>query len=229
MLINETRLIYKVISGSRAYGTANESSDLDIRGVFIGTFEQLILPNQKIESVTNQFGEDILYYELGKFMQLVLKQNPTVLELLWLKDEFILNISEHFIKIKENKKAFLSKELIAPFLGYAIQEKRQMATLENSKKKSKCCHHLFRLLYSAKAVLLTHELPTQLKEKEEILLIKNTIDNDYQELMFKCDILIQEIKELEHTSKLRDKCDYALAYGFITDIYKTYFYETQNT
>ena len=78
-------IIFECISGSRAYGLDTASSDTDIRGVFI-------LPKEDFYSLDyvgqiNNETNDIVYYELRKFIELLSKNNPNILEL--------LNVSEN--------------------------------------------------------------------------------------------------------------------------------------
>lgn len=73
-------IILESISGSRAYGLDTKESDTDIKGVFV-------LPKQQfygfgyIPQISND-SNDIVYYELGRYMQLLSVNNPNILELL---------------------------------------------------------------------------------------------------------------------------------------------------
>ena len=73
-------IIYECISGSRAYGLALPTSDTDIRGVFILPKEQYYGLNY-IPQVADETN-DTVYYELGRYIELLGKSNPNILELL---------------------------------------------------------------------------------------------------------------------------------------------------
>ena len=73
-------IILECISGSRAYGLDTEDSDTDIKGVFVLPKNDFYGLNY-IPQVNNQ-SNDIVYYELGRFMQLLSLNNPNLLELL---------------------------------------------------------------------------------------------------------------------------------------------------
>lgn len=111
-------IIFECISGSRAYGLATASSDTDIRGVFI-------LPKEKCYSLEyvgqiNNETNDIVYYELKKFIELLSKNNPNILELLSVPEDCILIKHHLFEKVKP--KYFLSKLCKDTFANYAFTQ-----------------------------------------------------------------------------------------------------------
>ena len=71
-------IIFECISGSRAYGLDTPASDTDIRGVYILPQDQFYSLNY-IEQISNETN-DIVYYELRKFIELLSKNNPNILE-----------------------------------------------------------------------------------------------------------------------------------------------------
>ena len=79
-------IIFECISGSRAYGLATPTSDTDIRGVFISPPEIFYSLNY-VDQINNE-SNDIVYYEIRKFAELLLKNNPNILELLNILIEF---------------------------------------------------------------------------------------------------------------------------------------------
>ena len=111
-------IIFECISGSRAYGLATDSSDTDIRGVFVvpkTDFYSLGYVDQ-ISNETN----DIVYYELRKFIELLAKNNPNILELLNVPEECILKKDPIFEQIK--MEYFLSKLCKDTFANYAYTQ-----------------------------------------------------------------------------------------------------------
>lgn len=112
-------LIFKAIVGSQAYGTNTPDSDIDIKGVYIQdpfdvssfNYEPQILPDK-----------DTTYWEVRRFLELVMSSNPTVLELLFTPEDCILYEHPLFTMIKEKRDLFLSKECRNSFMGYAKQQ-----------------------------------------------------------------------------------------------------------
>jgi predicted nucleotidyltransferase len=73
-------LLFECISGSRAYGTDLPTSDTDIKGVFVLP-EDEFFGLRYIEQINNA-SNDIVYYELKRFIELLNRNNPNILEML---------------------------------------------------------------------------------------------------------------------------------------------------
>lgn len=115
---DQHHLLYKCISGSQAYGLALPHSDTDIKGVFI-------LPKDEFFglSYTDQINNDTndeMYYEIKKFIDLLLKNNPNILELLNTPDDCILHRHSVMDLIKPGM--FLSKLCNQTFGQYAYAQ-----------------------------------------------------------------------------------------------------------
>lgn len=83
-----SHLLLKCISGSQAYGLALPHSDTDIKGVFIQPKKEYYGLTY-IDQINNETN-DIMYYEVKKFVELLLKNNPNILELLSTPDDCVL-------------------------------------------------------------------------------------------------------------------------------------------
>jgi len=115
---NNNLLLFECISGSKAYGVSTPQSDTDLRGVFYLPKERFYglgyIP--QISCETN----DAVYYELGRFVELLLKSNPTLLEMLAMPDDCILYRHPLMERLKIDM--FLSKRCKDSFAGYAIAQ-----------------------------------------------------------------------------------------------------------
>ncbi|MBC7862557.1 MAG: nucleotidyltransferase domain-containing protein [Bacteroidia bacterium] len=110
--------LLKAISGSRAYGLNHAKSDTDYKGVFI-------LPKKEYygleytEQVSNSTNDEI-HYELKKFIDLLNKNNPNILELLATPEDCILIRNPVMDQIKAEN--FLSRLCKQTFAGYATSQ-----------------------------------------------------------------------------------------------------------
>lgn len=108
-------IIYECISGSKAYGLATEKSDTDIKGVFIApkkSFYGFI----GVDQVSNETN-DIIFYEIKKFLTLLNKNNPNILEMLYTSADCVLFEDPLFTDLRKHN--FLSKLCLDTFVGYA--------------------------------------------------------------------------------------------------------------
>lgn len=112
--------LYLVIRGSHAYGTNIETSDTDFAGVFIQSVDDIF--GFKYKEQINDDKNDIVIYEVKRFLELLGSNNPTVLELLNTPEECILYKHPVFDMILNDRDNFLSKKCANSFGGYARQQ-----------------------------------------------------------------------------------------------------------
>lgn len=108
-------LLFKGISGSQAYGLALPHSDVDMKGIFV-------LPQKEFYGLQytdqlNNESNDLVYYELKKFVDLLVKNNPNILELLSTPDDCVLY--RHAVMNQLQPGRFLSRLCNQTFAGYA--------------------------------------------------------------------------------------------------------------
>lgn len=111
-------ILFECLCGSQSYNLATKDSDRDIRGVFYLPLHDF-LGMKYVEQVSDE-RNDTVYYELGKFVELLSKSNPNALELLAMSDSSIL-YKHPLMNILEIKD-FLSKECKQTFAGYAYSQ-----------------------------------------------------------------------------------------------------------
>lgn len=117
-LKTQNLILLEAISGSRAFGLATENSDTDIRGVYFLPKEDFFGLNY-IPQVSNETN-DITYYEIGRFVELLQKNNPNILEVLASPEECI--IKKHPMMDLLEPEDFLSKLCRDTFAGYAVSQ-----------------------------------------------------------------------------------------------------------
>ena len=117
-------LAYKYVRGSTLYNTHIEGiSDVDYGGVFIAPKDIMLgLP----EFYKPQIGDekhDTTYYELGRWVELLIKANPNALESLFVpQDKIIGDIHPSIQLIIENRDLFVTKECFKSLSGYAVSQ-----------------------------------------------------------------------------------------------------------
>ena len=115
--LKESNLIlYEVISGSIAYGTNLPTSDEDRRYVYILPIDYILSGN--IVEQVNDDTNDVVGYEIGRFLNLISSANPNLLELLNMPEDCIVYKNPIFDLILDNKSKFLTKKCKNSFAGY---------------------------------------------------------------------------------------------------------------
>jgi len=109
-----------VIRGSHAYGTNIETSDTDYAGVFIQSLDDILGFGYKEQ--INDDKNDIVIYEVKRFLDLLSTNNPSVLELLNTPEDCIIYKDPIFDEVLNNKDKFITKICAKSFGGYSIQQ-----------------------------------------------------------------------------------------------------------
>ncbi|MEO1052389.1 MAG: nucleotidyltransferase domain-containing protein [Bacteroidota bacterium] len=111
-------ILLECISGSKAYGLDTSKSDTDKRGVFYLS-RKSFYGLHSIDQISNETNDES-YSELGRFFELLIKSNPTMIELLNTPEEHVMHQHPFFKHIKAE--FYLSKQCKDTFAGYAITQ-----------------------------------------------------------------------------------------------------------
>ncbi|MDO7876046.1 nucleotidyltransferase domain-containing protein [Hymenobacter sp. ASUV-10] len=114
-------ILFEAISGSRAYGTNLPHSDTDLKGVFVLPEDQFFGLDY-VPQVANETNDEV-FYELRRFVELLLKNNPTVLELLGTPADCV--IYKHPLFEQFQARDFLSQLCRQSFAEYAAAQIRK--------------------------------------------------------------------------------------------------------
>ena len=115
-------LLYEYVRGSQAYGLSLPTSDEDTGGVFIMDYSDVLgISDNKIDQVNDE-KNDTVWYEIGKYIELLAKANPNMLESLFIPDHCVKYVHPAFQIIKDNRNTFVTKETFKSFVGYATSQ-----------------------------------------------------------------------------------------------------------
>lgn len=168
----EKTVILKVLVGSHAHKLADKDSDLDYRAVYV-------LPTTKILSLDHRYKgtywvegkEDNTAYEVGHFLHLAVKCNPSILEVLKAP---VIEITKEG---KELRKLFSDiwnpKDAFNAFIGYSLNQRKKMLNNQEGRPRK------FAIAYIRTLINLTDLLKTGTFSlevsflKDELLRFKN--------------------------------------------------------
>ena len=186
-------LQYEAIMGSKAYGVSTDDSDWDIYGFTIpekrfifphtageipmfGTqiqrFEQYQNHHVKfIDTKTKEEREyDFTIYNITKYFQLAMENNPNMLDSLFVPQHCVLLCSNIAQQVRQHRKIFLHKGCWHKLKGYAYSQLHKLKNKEapESLKRQdsiakfgfdvKFGYHIVRLLLEAEQILTTGDL-----------------------------------------------------------------------
>lgn len=227
---------YLVIMGSNAYGVSNEISDMDVygfctppkdyvfpqlRGIIPGFGRQIQKFDQyqehHIQDPSKDREYDFSIYNIIRYFQLCMENNPNMIDSLFVPDRCVLHIDKVGQHLRENRNLFLHKGSSHKFRGYAHSQLAKIKNKSNSSNPKraeliekygydvKFSYHLVRLLLEAEQIANEHTLDIE-RNREVLKTIRNgewTLD----QLIKWFDAKVIQIEDYYAKSTLRNTPD----------------------
>jgi uncharacterized protein len=207
-------VIYRCVIGSRAYGLDNDTSDTDLRGIYLPPADLHWSLFGIPEQLENEAKQEC-YWELQKFLMLALKANPNILECLYSPlVEYAAPLAQDLIAARD---MFLSKLIYQTYNGYVMAQFKLMNRhLEKQGAiKPKHAMHLIRLLISGITALREGYIPMRVEQhREELLAIRNG-QMDWAEVGRWRVSLHKEFDAVFAQTRLPERPDYEAANTFL--------------
>lgn len=177
--------------GSHSHGTyippkKGGIDDKDIMGICIPPKQYYIgMDNfEQLDCWEEEY--DIVIYEFKKFMNLLLKNNPNVMGLLWINENLYVKRTKFGNILIENREIFSSKLAYKSFTGYAYSQLSKMEKISckgflGDKRKelvekygydTKNAAHLIRLLRMGIEFLSSGQLNVFREDAQQLIAIK---------------------------------------------------------
>ena len=127
------KLILKVRTGSHLYGLNDKHSDTDYLSVFIPHTDDLLglspleyvdnlTKNDNLTSTNVEEDVDDKCFSLPRFLTLLFRNNPNILEVLFANREHILVCEPEAREFIDNHKKIVSQLVLKTFTGYAYSQ-----------------------------------------------------------------------------------------------------------
>lgn len=165
------RVILAGVVGSTAYGLATADSDEDMLGIYLAHNRELLGLHEP-EETYSATSPDIVLHELGKFVRLAIKANPTVLELLYLAAYDTLHPAGELLVA--HRDLFLSERVLQSYGGYAMSQVQRLRNRGDSfgsdtrNRTGKHARHIFRLLQQGRRLLETGTIELKVSNREDL-------------------------------------------------------------
>ena len=122
-IIKSNRLLYKYVRGSHLYGLETKDSDIDYGGLFFANKNDFLGLSFNYSPQVSDVKNDETWYEIGRFCELLLKSNSTILEALFVpEDKMVVKPNPIIMPLFENRDKFITKDCFKPFVSYAIEQ-----------------------------------------------------------------------------------------------------------
>lgn len=168
------RIMLLGLGGSYAYGTYNENSDIDFRGITLNMPSDLIGLTEFEQYEDSR--TDTVIYSFQKMVKLLLECNPNTCEILGLDEEQYLIKNKLGQELLEHRSMFLSKRAVKSFGGYAGAQLRRLqnAIARDSMEQTEKERHI---LNSVRNALEDFQLRFGKREKGSIRLYIDRAEN----------------------------------------------------
>jgi predicted nucleotidyltransferase len=182
--------MFEGLTGSVAYAVSNDMSDMDIVGFCIPP-KEIVFPHlggeipgfgtpkprfddfQKHHIKHDQREYDITIYSIVKFFQLVMENNPNMVDALFLPRRCVLHSTQIYEHVRDHRSMFLHKGSWYKFRGYAYSQLSKIRTKSNASNPKrqasiekygydvKFAYHIVRLMLEVEQILAEHDLDLQ--------------------------------------------------------------------
>jgi len=184
-------ICYETIMGSVAYGVSSDTSDMDVYGFCVPN-KETVFPHlageiqgfgkqvqrfeqyqqHHIEAKDGDIGKakvyDLSIYNIVKYFQLCMDNNPNMIDSLFTSSECVLHSTQVGEMVRSNRRLFLHKGSWHKFKGYAYSQLHKMSNKKPVGKRAalvdqygydvKFAYHVVRLLYEAEQILVEGDI-----------------------------------------------------------------------
>lgn len=214
----------------------NSIDDIDLMGIFMAPKDYYVGMKKYKETKEKFIGKwDVVNYEFKKFVSLLLKSNPNVLSLLWIKDNHYINRHKYGQLLIDNRDLFVSKKAYHSFTGYAYAQLKKMthakyqgymgekrkALVEKYGYDCKNGSHCIRLLKMGMEFLVEGKLNVFRKDAPMLLEIKRGLWS-LEDVQAEAKKLFNLADEAYVRSSLPSEPDYDKVNDLVSDILSEY-------
>ena len=214
-----TKTILQAVTGSVAYGLNHAASDIDKMSIFVAPTVEVAglhwASRHESFSDAGPTGDDNTGHEIGKYLRLVLKSNPTLIELMFLNDYEILDeTGKGLIDLRD--KILYTEGIRNAYYGYAKAQVERVKR-EYPNHKPKMARHAVRITHQGLELLTLGTTNVRVSDSEWYF----SMDEWPSDRLFSyMDAEVSLLNTAE--SVLRDKPDTRAVAEFLKDVRRSY-------
>ena len=207
-------VIYRCVMGSRAFGLDTETSDTDLRGIYLPPAELHWSMSGVPEQIEKKESEEV-YWELQKFLVLALKANPNILECLY--SPLVETADETARELLAMRRIFLSRLVYQTYNGYVVSQFKKLEQDLRTRGEIRWKHamHMLRLLMQGIEILETGFLTVRVERHRDLLLAVKRGEIDWDALNKLRLGLHRDFETAFAATRLPERPDYVRANDFL--------------
>jgi len=163
----DKKVILKILVGSRAHGLADKDSDYDYRSVYVLPTSDILSLGYKYKGSSWMEGDkhDNTSYEIGHFLHLATKCNPTILEMFKAP---IVEITEEGKKLRELfPHIWNPKQTFDAFVGYGLNQRKKFLDKKDNRQNKYAIAYI-RTLWNLIQLLETGTFDVEIKKHKPL-------------------------------------------------------------
>lgn len=247
-VIAEANTVLRGQVGSGLHGVTTGADDRDEMGVCIeppqyvignASFDQYIYRTQP-EGVRSGPGDlDLVVYSLRKWARLAAQGNPTILLLMFIPPQELVEMNDIGRDIQARPERFLSREVALRFGGYLVSQRDQLLGLKSKKHTNrpelvdvygfdtKFAYHMVRLGIQGVQVLTEGHITLPMPDADRAWLTAlRRGEHTKDEALARADDLLDQLNTLSRTADLPAHPDRPAIDRWLTATYRQWWDET---
>jgi predicted nucleotidyltransferase len=216
--------LFATVSGAHIYGFPSPDSDVDLRGCHLLPLESIVglsMPNETIDKTSIEFGTevDIVSHDVGKYFNLLVKNNGYVLEQIFSP---LVVIGQDFLdELKPIAERCITKFHYHHYRGFYLTQRKLLD--KETHKKAKSLLYAYRVLMTGIHLMKSGRIESNVNvmfEEHGLTFIPDLIASKHQEKIELADLdwafhgrqlddLLRRLDESFESTSLRSERDQA--------------------
>lgn len=231
----ESRIIFSCVHGSKAYGTSTPESDTDVRGVIVAP-ATYYMGLDRFEQYEPE-GEDTVYFDIRKFVNLAMKGNPNIIEQFFIPPELHIVCTPYGKRLLQLRQEIVTKAIVKPHIGMVTAHLKRLdapyrkcgekgkAAIEKYGYNTKDACHIVRVITQCEELLRLGYMTLPSPMRKALMDIKQGKWTLEQVKNF-AEAKLETIRVFEKIADLPDQPNHKLINQVVTEIVVDYLHDT---
>ena len=176
--LHNCKTLFLIENGSRMYNLSLKDSDRDYIAIYSDDPKNILSniqwPKESADNRGHQYEVEHCCYEVRLYCELLLKGNPSVIELLFSDKASFM--TDAWQKLVDNRMAFISEAVVFQYVSWVEFHLKLIRANRNPKKIQKYFYHAFHKLFELERLLNREPIKVSVEgeERDFILAVRNS-------------------------------------------------------